>query len=177
MPSVEYAPEYSLAERVRFAVFGLAAGALVVAVCQLWLFPQLREFSTSAHCRSVFGFSGTAVLFHGVFVGLPLLAALLVGVLVGRRGVKVLRQGRLPPSGEKVFRRTPVIRGVKAKAIGYVQLIAAVPLLGLAIWGTFEARALVDQFHRQPAPLCRAPHHRQSSGLNTPLPPLLSTCV
>ncbi len=177
MQPIEYAPEYSPAERVRFLALGLAAGAVVVAVCQLWLFPLLREFSASAHCRSVFGFSGIAVLFYGMFVGVPLLVALLVGVLVGRRGVKVLRQGRLPPSGERVFRRTPVIRGVKAKVIGCVQLIAAVPLLGLAIWGTFQARALVDQFHRQPAPVCGAPHHRLSSGLSTPLPPLMSTCV
>jgi hypothetical protein len=147
----EYAPEYSPAERVRFVGFGLAAGALVLAACQLWLFPLLREFSASAPCRSVFGFSGLAVLFHGMFVGIPGVAAALVGLLVGRRGAKVLRQGRHPPAGEKVFRRTLVVRGAKAKVLGWVQLLAALPVLGLAAWGAFQAQALLDQVPRNPA--------------------------
>ena len=144
-PPVEYAPEYTPAQRLRIVVLGLVAGALVLAVCQFWLFPLLRAFAPAAHCRTVFGFSGVAVLFHGVFVGLPLSSALLVAVLLGRRGMKVLREGRVPPSGEKVFRRTPIVRGMKAKALGWVQLLAAVPLLGLAVWGVFQAQALVAQ--------------------------------
>ena len=147
---VEYAPEYSHAERVRFVVLGTAAGALVVAGCQFWFFPLLREFSASAHCRNVLGVSGIAVLFYGVFVGVPLHAALLVGALIGRRGFKVLREGRLPPSGEKVFRPTPVIRGAKAKLLGYVQLFAAAPLFGLAVWGVVQAQATVQQAQQYP---------------------------
>jgi len=105
--TVEYAPEYSHAERIRFVVLGSAIGAMLVGVCQFWFFPWMREFSASASCRTVLGFSGNAVLFYGVFVGIPLHAALLVCVLVGRRGYRVLRQGRVPPEGERVFRRTP----------------------------------------------------------------------
>ena len=150
MAKVEYAPEYSHAERVRFLVLGAAIGATLIAVCQFWFFPWLREFSVSASCRTVFGFSGIAVLLYGVFVGLPLQAALLVGVLVGRRGFRVLRQGRTPPVGERVFRRTPVIRGSKAKLLGYVQLFAAVPLLGLSAWGVFQADGLIRQAESRP---------------------------
>lgn len=149
-PPVEYAPEYTPAQRLRIVVLGLVAGALVLAVCQFWLFPLLRAFAPAAHCRTVFGFSGVAVLFRGVFVGLPLSSALLVAVLLGRRGMKVLREGRVPPSGEKVFRRTPIVRGVKAKALGWVQLLAAVPLLALAVWGVFQAQAMVAQAQRHP---------------------------
>ena len=165
MPPIEYAPEYSPAERVRFLVFGLAAGAVVIAVHQLWLIPLLRAFSATAHCRSVFGFSGIAVLFHGLFVGVPLLVALLVGLVVGRRGAKVLRQGRLPPAGEKVFRRTAVIRGTKARLLGWVQLLAALPAFGLAVWGVFQAQSIVDQFHRQPTRSCHAPHASKSQSM------------
>lgn len=151
MTPVEYAPEYSRAERIRFVAIGAAVGATFIGACQLWLFPWLREFSASVSCRAVFGLSGTAVLFYSMFVGIPLHAALLVGVLVGRRGLRVLRQGRIPPVGERVFRRTPVIRGVKARLLGYLQLFAAVPLLGLAAWGVFQAESLVRQAESHPA--------------------------
>jgi hypothetical protein len=151
MQAIEYAPEYTAAQRRRIVVLGVAAGALVLAVCQFWLFPMWREFSATAQCRTVFGFNGMAVLFHGLFVGLPLGSALLVAMLVGWRGAKVLRQGRIPPVGEKVLRRTPVVRGAKAKALGWVQLLAAVPLLGLAVWGAFQAQALLAEVQRHPA--------------------------
>jgi hypothetical protein len=166
---VEYAPEYSHAERVRFFVLGSAAGALVFVVCQFWFFPLLREFSASAHCRSVLGISGIAVLFYGVFVGVPLHAALLLGALAGRRGFKVLREGRHPPSGEKVFRPTPVIRGTKAKMFGYLQLFAAAPLFGLAVWGGFQAQGLVKQAQERPAQCAPNPSiERTHSGLRPP---------
>jgi hypothetical protein len=151
MHQTEYAPEYSHAERVRLVVLGLVAGSLVISACQLWFFPALREFSQSADCRTVFGFSGVAALYYGVFVGVPTFAALLVGMTVGRRGVKVLRQERVPPLGEKVFRRTEVIRGSKARLLGYVQLFAAAPLLALALWGAFQAQANVDKAQQRPA--------------------------
>ena len=162
-PPVEYAPEYTAAQRLRIVVLGLVAGAWVLALCQFWLSPLVRAFSASAHCRTVFGFSGVAVLFHGVFVGLPLTSALLVAMLLGRRGIKVLREGRMPPAGEKVFRRTPIVRGVKAKALGWVQLLAAVPLLGLAVWGAFQAQGMVAEVQRHPVRCAPAvPYHGMS---------------
>lgn len=145
MCTVEFAPEYTKTERVRFVVLSLGAGALLILLCQLWFFPWLREFAASAHCRLVFGLKGTSVLFYGAFVGVPLHAALLLGALVGRRGYRVLREGRVPPSGEKVFRPTRVRRGRKAKLSGYIQVFSAVPLLALAVWGGFQAQALAAQ--------------------------------
>ena len=151
MAPVEFAPEYSKAERVRFLVLAFAAGALLVAVCQLWFFPWLRDFSAAAQCRSIFGINGTVLLFYGVFVGLPLHAALLIAATAGRRGYRILREGRTPPSGEKVFRPTPIIRGAKARLSGYMQIFCAAPLLALAIWGGFQAHALVTQTEAVPA--------------------------
>lgn len=149
--SVEFAPEYSRAERVRFVVRWSAIGGLLVLACRLWFFPWLHQFSASAHCRSIFGVSGTVVLLYGAFVGIPLFACALVGVLVGWRGYKVVRQGRIPPAGEKVFRPTRVVRGAKAKLLGFLQLsTAALPFL-LAVWGSFQAHSLAAQAERAPA--------------------------
>lgn len=145
MSTTEFAPEYTTAERIRFAVLGIVAGAVLVAGCQLWFFPWLREFAASAQCRSVFGVKGTAVLFYGVFVGIPLQAAVVLAAVAGRRGYMILREGRVPPSGEKVFRRTRIQRGARAKLSGYMQLFSAAPLLALAVWGSSQAGSLHAQ--------------------------------
>lgn len=146
----EFAEEYTAAERVRLAAVGVTIGAVVVVFGKLWLFPGLREFSESAPCLSVFGIKGTVVLFHGLFVGFPLFWAILVGCTVGRRGYKIFRDGQVPPAKEKVFRPTRIERGTKAKLLGFVHVLAAVPFIGLATWGSFEASEV--EHHVQPRP-------------------------
>lgn len=135
----EFADEYTAAERMRIVAVGTVAGAVIVAADKLWLFPWLRAFSASAGCQSIYGVGGTTVLGYGLFVGLPLLASLLIAATLGRRGLRILREGRVPPSREKVFRRTRIKRGSQAKAIGYLQVLAAAPMLALSVWGTNQA--------------------------------------
>ena len=147
MQAVEYAPEYSRAERVRHVVIGIAVGALVVAASKLWFLPLLREFAATAHCRGVFGLNGIAVLFYGVCVGLPLFLALF-GLVFWRRGLNILRQGRTPPLGQKMYRRTPVIRGAKARLIGYAHLFFVALLFGFVAYGAFVAQTMLDQAYR-----------------------------
>jgi hypothetical protein len=138
-PTPEFAEEYTVRERVRFVLLGVLIGALLVAACKLWFFPWLKEFSAVAPCRTVFGVNGLTVLWYGLFVGLPLHAAVLVGVTSGWRGYKVLRDGQCPPVGERVFRPTHIRRGSAARRIGYWHLGACLPLLALALWGGLQA--------------------------------------
>ena len=151
-PSIaEFADEYSEAERVRFVVVGAIAGGSIVTISKLWLFPWLRVFSESADCQSVFGIRGTTVLGYGLFEGIPLFATLLIIATFGRRGLRILREGRLPPSFEKVFRPTRIERGSKAKAVGYLQLFAATPMLSLLVWGTNHAGAFARRSDSRPS--------------------------
>lgn len=145
MQTDEFAPEYSRQERIRFLALGIGAGALLVAACKLWAFPALKVFAETAHCSTVWGFDSVAVLFYGLFVGMPLAMAVLVAGLVGTRGYKILRQGRTPPVGEKVFRPTRITRGRKATMAGVAQLLAALPFLCIALWGNNQATTLVAQ--------------------------------
>lgn len=141
----EFAEEYSRSERARIVVVGFAVGALVVTVGKWWFFPWLQEFSATAGCRLVLGFNGGAVVFYGLFVGLPLLAALVVLASAGRRGYRILREGRMPPSGEKVFRPTKIQRGGKVKLAGWLHLLAVVIPLALAAWGAGQAEPLAKR--------------------------------
>lgn len=145
MTPAEFAPEYSRTERVRFAALGVAVGGALTLALRLWFFPWLRDFSSSAHCQTVLGVKGTVVLFYGIFVGVPTFAGLVVALTLGRRGYRIVREGRTPPSGEKVFRPTPVVWGLRAKVLGYIQLFAVVPLIVIAVWGSFQAQSLIAQ--------------------------------
>lgn len=138
----EFAEEHTPAERIRFVVIGTLIGALVVISSKAWLFPWIREFATSAPCRTVFGIEGLTVLWYALFVGLPLQAAVLVAATFGWRGYKILRDDQFPPAKEKVYRQTRIRRGSKAKRIGYLHLAAFLPLLALTLWGGFQAAEL-----------------------------------
>jgi len=141
----EFAEEYGNAERVRFVIVGVAAGAVVVAVGKLWLFPWLGELANSAPCHTVFGFNGVAVLWYSLFAGLPLFGAVVVACTTGHHGYKILRDGQAPPLGQRVFRPTRIKRGAKAKVVGYLNVLACSPLFALAVWGVLQAKDLANQ--------------------------------
>jgi hypothetical protein len=145
---VELVPEYNRTERLRFCATGLAVMFVLFLAFRYWFFPWLAGFSANAHCQTVLGVNGTVALFYGLFVGVPAISGLLAAVIFGRRGLKVIQEGRTPPSGEKVFRPTAIVKGTRAMLIGYAQLLAFVPLIVLAVWGSFQAKELSTQAER-----------------------------
>ena len=152
----EFAEEHSLPDKIRLLVIYLAVGAAAVVAAKTWLFPAIREFAGSAPCREVLGFSGVSVLFYGLFVAMPLGIALVVGLTMGRRGYRILRDGQVPPVGEKVFRPTRIERGRKAKRMGYVHLLAPLLIVAIAAWGLPQASRLIASVHPEAARDCPA---------------------
>lgn len=152
----EFAEEHSLPDKIRLLVTYLAVGAAAVFAAKTWLFPAIREFAGSAPCREVLGIPGVNVLFYGLFVAMPLSFALIVGLTMGRRGYRILRDGQVPPVGEKVFRPTRIERGTKAKRMGYVHLLAPLLLIAIAAWGLPQASRLIDSVHPDAARDCPA---------------------
>lgn len=139
----EFAETYTRAERIRFALAGLVLGALGLAVWKLWMLPWVAGFADTAPCRTVFGVRGTTALWFSLFVGLPALLAALFAVALGRPGLAVLREGRYPPRGTKVFQPTCVRHGAAARWIGYLHVLAWTPLLAMANLGIRAGRGLV----------------------------------
>jgi hypothetical protein len=104
--------------------FWIAAGALLVALGKLFLFPWLRSYLQSGIDPAEGMRRFKAVMFgFGVAVFLPAVHAC-------RLGVRVLRQGQWPLAGSFVLRDTPVRRGRAVCARGYLFIVLGV-ILGL----------------------------------------------
>lgn len=153
----EHAVEYTRRERTRFLLAGATLGAVLIGASQLWLFPWLKDFALNAHCRTVLGMPGLSALFYGIFVGLPLAAAILLSATVGRRGLRILRQGQVPPADEKVLRATLIRRGEQARLIGYAHLLIVLIAVVLAMWGFVQAGKLIESAPPVPSN-CAADH-------------------
>ncbi|UGB45245.1 DUF4407 domain-containing protein [Frateuria edaphi] len=142
MNSPEFAETYSRGERIRFALIGIVVGALALGVWKLWALPGIAGFADTAPCRTVFGINGAIVLWFGLFVGLPMLFAIVLAIEPGRHGLAILRDGQYPPRGAKVLRPVRIRRGTSARWIGYLHLLAFTPLVAVGIWGYGKAVAL-----------------------------------
>jgi len=151
----ESAEEYTFRERAWLVARGIAIGGVVILAWKLWLLPGFEAFVATAPCRSVVGVDGSTLLWYGLFVGLPLLAFAVLFLAHGRQGLRILRESRFPPAGEKVLRRTRIRHGVAARRIGYLHLFLPTPLIALAIWGCVQARTLVHEM--RPADSACAP--------------------
>lgn len=139
----EYAEEYSRRERIRFVIIAAVILLPVVLLTELWVFPTLREFAEKSQCYQVFGVSGTALLMYGLFTGLPLFAAAVLGLPLAWRGLRIVRDQRSPPLGAKVFLRTRLRRGRKAVLIGWTYQIPFLYLLTMAAWGVSKAEDIL----------------------------------
>ena len=147
----EFAEQYTRAERLRLTLLILPAALALLVAAKLWILPSLAAFAASAGCREIGGVNGIALLMYGVFVGLPLLVALVLGATVGVAGYKSLRSGQFPPAGTKVLRPTRIRRGRRATLTGAACLLLALLPLVLAAWGWFQAGQMVAGAQVEPA--------------------------
>lgn len=141
----EFAPVYSAKERLHKLAVALPLALGIGAAFKWWFLPLFGRFAANAHCQTVFGVPGETVLFYGLFVGFPILLALMVCAISIRSSIKAIRTRRYPPEGEKVFRRIRVRRGWPAVVIASVPMIMALYLVGLAVWGYGPATELIKK--------------------------------
>lgn len=145
----EFAEEYTNTERLWLIGKYLVLGGAAVAASERWLFPSIAKFSATAPCHSLFGINGVTILWHALFVGIPVLSAFLVFAVFGWRGYKILRDKQVPPLGEKVLRPTRIRRGPTATLAGYAHICAFLPFVAIAVWGAGQAQHLIEISHSQ----------------------------
>lgn len=134
---MEYAEEYSKDEKNKRILLYILLGGIFVLVNQKWLMPYFSWFVETVHCHHPFGYTGISVLWHSLFVALPLFCAFLVGFFSIPLGYKGLVDGQFPPKGTKVLKPTKIYRGWKGKAQSTVQLLLPMFLVLLSIFGYF----------------------------------------
>ncbi len=143
-----YAPLYSKRERIRLVLKLAAIFLPLYLLGQYWLFPAIEQYSTYANCYQYGKVNGVEVVMYGVFVGLPLSCALLVALLFGRRGLRIIRAGQDPLPGEKVLRKTRYRYGKMAWLTPMFTVLFTLYFIGLGVWGASQA----EQISRDPAP-------------------------
>lgn len=141
--TIEYAPEYSTPERIRTVLIYLAVCGAIVGASKFWLFPAVSEFAATSHCRSMYGIAGTKVFSYGLFFGIPLVM-LISALWIPWQGWQSVQSGQFPPPGKKVYRKTLIRRGDRAKRIGTLQMLAILPFVAMTGWGYLEAGKFAD---------------------------------
>ncbi|WP_144206921.1 hypothetical protein [Shewanella donghaensis] len=136
---IEFAPEFTQAEKIRRVTLYALLGALIVITHNKWVFPYISWYATTAHCHTPFGFSGITVLWYSVFVGLPIFCFFLVSFSLLPMGIKGLQEQQFPPMGVKVYKPTPILRGWKAKLKSLSCIALPIFFIGLGVWGCFQA--------------------------------------
>jgi hypothetical protein len=153
----EFAPEYSSSERWRLVGLYFLLMLAGYGAWKLWLLPRLLWFADNSQCQTVFGVSGTTVLFYGLFVGLPLAGAVLIATFTVGVSVRAIRTRRYPPPGQKVLQRTKVRKGWSAVALALAPLLVVTYFCGLAAWGAPHAATQIDRVRRtRPGSVCAA---------------------
>ncbi len=150
----EFAPEYTKKEKLIILFKHLTWAAPLIVATQYLFFPWLTEFADQSHCYQYAGFSGTELMFYGLFVGLPLTFALVVLLLEGARSVTVIRLGQSPLPNEKVFKPNHYSYGIRARIKPIFVLLIIVFLIGLSIKGLFSVQQLVSELDLEKLPEC-----------------------
>jgi hypothetical protein len=138
-----YAPIYTKNERIKYFVKHALWVVPSFIFTQFWFFPFLDNYSKVAHCFDYGVLTGTHLVLYGVFVGLPLLLALLVFFTKGKKSLKIIKYGQDPLPNEKVFTKTAYIYGTKAKLRAYGVLAYILLALGLGVFGYFWANETI----------------------------------
>jgi uncharacterized membrane protein len=138
---IEYAVEFTKRQKLIRILLAVLLGLFFVVTHNKWVFPFISWYAETAHCHKPLGYSGIAVLWYSLFVGMPLLCAFIIGVFTVPVGYKGIVQKQFPPKGMKVYKPTKIYRGWNAKLRSVSYLLVPTFFILFSIWGYFQ----VDQ--------------------------------
>ena len=132
---MDYAPEYTKREKIKLIILIMGLGAVLIAAGELWLFPSITRLAEQPHCYSLFGLNGADYLWHLLLIGIPISIFLILAITMLPMALRGLIQAQFPPKGYKVFKPTPIRRGMRGQLMaGFLVFVIASPLL-IAIYG------------------------------------------
>ena len=143
--SKEYAPLYTLQERIRLAVIYACVFLLVSLIGYIWLLPELEIFMSTAHCQTFYGYHGLVVMVYGLYVGIPVLTWLTLQVAFTWQGARIILHRQSPPAGTKVLRKTLIVKGREAVMKGWLMILLVPAFFVMLVpWGIITADELLQ---------------------------------
>ncbi len=139
---IEYAPLYSRSERLKKALPTLAIAALIYWSYQRYFQQWLTWYLETMHCHQFFTLTGIEVLWLSMFVGIPMFCAMTIAIALLPTGYKTLRDKQYPPIGNKVFQKTKIVKGNKAKFKGWMHLLSPLIFVLFACWGYLQVEQM-----------------------------------
>lgn len=140
MSEPEYAPLYNRRERIRIALMYLFFALVLAIAGYFYIIPWLTDFINTMHCKEFYGVHGVVVMIYALFVGLPLLVMLTMQPVLSVHAVKIIRDAQSPPKNTKVFRKTKITKGKKARLTGWFLLLSLpVAFIAIIAWGYLSA--------------------------------------
>jgi len=103
-----------------------------------WYAPFINWYVDTVHCHTLLGYSGISIMWHLLFVGLPLSCALMIGIVTVPIGYKGLVHKQFPPKGMKVYKPTKILRGWKGNVKSIFHLLMPTFLILFSVWGYFQ---------------------------------------
>jgi hypothetical protein len=139
---IEYAEEFSKPEKFKRIFLFLLLAVLILIINEKWYLPFINGYVDTVHCRTLFGYSGITVMWHALFVGLPLFSAVIIGLVTVPLGYKGIIHKQFPPKGVKVYKPTPILRGWKASGKSIFHLLIPSLFILFSVWGYFQVEQM-----------------------------------
>lgn len=134
MKNIKYAEQYSLKEKVVI----LSPVVVILLVVFYLVFFVLKELSQPIHCYELAGINAFSVVWGGLFIGFPVLLLLNLLYFEAKNMYSALFSGRYPHPNNKVFVKSKIITGVKARIKGFGLLVLFIFVICFGIWGGFQ---------------------------------------
>lgn len=151
-----FAPEYSKKERVVLLLKHMALAIPLFFIAKYQFLPWFAVYAENAHCYRYGNITGTDLVFYGLFVGLPLLFAIVLFLLEGTNSIKIIRLGQNPLPGKKVFKPTKYTYGFRAKLKPFFLFLSITFFVGLAIKGVYSASQTINMVNPKELPICKS---------------------
>ncbi|VUD64385.1 hypothetical protein TDB9533_03302 [Thalassocella blandensis] len=150
----EYAPEYTSNEKKQYLIKVCAFALPVVLVFGCWFAPWFHRLITSANCSGINSVFGLNLTVYGIFVGMPVLAGIVLFAVMGPNLMKSIKLSQHPLPGEKVLSKTKYIYGSQARARAYIMLFILSSTFIVAVQGFFWAKELLYLLLYSSVPSC-----------------------
>ena len=150
----EFAPEYTKSEKTQYLIKVCVISLPMSFILLYWFTPWFHQLVVASNCTAFAEIRGLNFIVYGIFVGLPVLAGVILFAIMGPTLIKSIKLAQYPLPGEKVLSKTKYIYGSQARIRAYVIFFLISSTFIVAIQGYFWAKELLYLLLYSSVPSC-----------------------